>query len=246
MGCCGSYHSAWPSRFYYMPYPVITPNYPANAPAVFMRGKTIDVWFTGVLFERHIDGLVFQYDKGLELNVRGLDTTLVNEIQFARVGDTTDATVVTPAVVDPASEEDDDDDRPITSEDTVDFTVEDSELNATSSTVTLRYYDSMGNLVTYSVTTDTEEEEEPYLSAAIPDELLEKPGKVVAYLVYNKDGEYRTVKAIYIHVQAREAVASEEEDTSADCGCDAKIAELQGTIAELSAKIDELINNAGG
>lgn len=243
MGCCGSYRSAWPSRFYYMPYPVITPNYPAANPSVFMRGKAIDVWFTGVLFERHIEGLVFQYDKGLELNVKGLDTSLVNEIQFARVGDNAGVTVVTPTVVDPS--EDEDEDTPVTSEDTVDFTVEDSELNATSTTVTLRYYDAMGNLVTQTVTTDTTEPEQPYLSAAIPDALLEEPGKVVAYLVYNKDGEYRTVKAVYIHVQPREAITAAEDSTTG-CGCDDKIAELEATIAELAAKVEELTNNAGG
>ncbi len=103
----------------------------------------------------------------------------------------------------------------------------------------------LGNLVTQTVTTDTTEPEQPYLSAAIPDALLEEPGKVVAYLVYNKDGEYRTVKAVYIHVQPREAITA-AEDSYTGCGCDDKIAELEATIAELAAKVEELTDNAGG
>lgn len=201
MGCCCN-KTAWPYRYYYAPYPV-APNYPVENPAVFIRGKEIDCWFAGVLFERHIDGLVFQYDTGLQLNIRGLKEDAITAVEFSRV-DTPDSAVSYPVeLVDPLA----------------------------------------GAEPTEE---ETAPEDLPYFSVAIPDELLVKPGTVVAYLVYQNEDEYRTVKAIYITVHERQALKVEDGSSDDGCGCDDKIAALEATIAELAAKVEELTNNAGG
>jgi hypothetical protein len=211
------------------------PNFPAEMPAVFIRGDEIDVWFAGVLFERHIDGLVFQYDKGLKLNIRGLDTDSITAVEFTRKDTPDSAVAYDVTLVDPLAEEED------TGDDT---TPDDPDGNDVTPT------DPDGEVTPDSEETTDEEidpDKLPYFSVAIPDELLLTPGQVIAYCVYkNEEGDYRTVKAIYITVHERQALKSEDEGDSSDCGCDEKIAELKATIAELSAKIDELINNAGG
>lgn len=203
--CCNKQRYQWPYRYYYPLYPVM-PNFPAELPAVFIRDNLIDVWFAGVLFERHIDGLVFQYDKGLKLNIRGLDTDSITDVEFTRKDAPNNVISAAVTLVEPTA----DDPEP----------AEDEEIDP---------------------------EKLPYFTVDIPDELLTTPGQVIAYCVYkNGDEEYRTVKAIYITVHERQSPTPEEEESSTDCGCDEKIAALQETIAALSAKIDELINNAGG
>lgn len=200
------------------------PNFPAEMPAVFIRDNEIDVWFVGVLFERHVDGLVFQYDKGLKLNIRGLDKDSITAVEFTRKDTPDSAVSYDVELVDPSAEEDSGEGQ--------------------GDDVTPVDPDS-GNAEPEEEPVDPEKL--PYFSVAIPDELLTTPGQVIAYCVYkNEDGEYRTVKAVYLTVHERQALKAEDSGEESGCGCDEKIAELQATIAELSAKIDELINNAGG
>lgn len=185
MSCC---NKRYPFDYFYPPYTMQLnwPNTVGVRPTVYMRDEYIDCWFYGLLAERHIDGLVYQYDKGLILNVRGLDTDLVNKIQFTRPDDTVIIDQI-PTVIVPQGEyaEDDPDGW-------------------------------------------------KYLQTPIPDELLEKPGEVVAYLVYDNEGEFRTVKTIYITVHPRsKVIASDEEETCCD-----KIAALTAQIEALAAKLD--------
>lgn len=213
MSCCCKHHE-WPFRYSIPPYPVF-PNYPKTAPAVYIRGKELDVWFAGILFERHIDGVLWQYDKGLKLNVRGLDVESVNEIQFARTDSTDGVVAYTPEVVDPLAEEE-------STEPTEPDDGEDGE----------------------ETQTDTEEEinpeDLPYLSVAIPDDLLLEPGTIVAYCVYKTEEEYRTIKAIYLTVHERMKVKDPNEETDDACGCEERLAEMQAMIDELKDKVDAL------
>ena len=189
MTCC---RKRYPFEYFFPPY-AIALNYPEGSrPTVFMRDQYIDCWFYGLLGERHIDGLVYQYDKGLILNVRGLDTELINKIQFTK----DDALVeVTPTIVDPTEEEG------------------------------------------YEAPETPGPEDEPYLQAAIPDALLTTPGTILAYLVYTAEGEFRTVKKIYITVHPR-SKATETEETETSC-CD-RIDALTEQIAALAEKVDAL------
>lgn len=190
MSCC---RKRYPFDYFFPAYTVAL-NYPeGERPTVFMRDEYLDVWFYGLLAERHIEGLVYQYDKGLVLNVRGLDTDLVNKIQFTRDNQIIE---VTPSIVDPTEDENYEDEDP----------------------------------------EKLEPEEMKYLQANIPDEFLTTPGTLIAYLVYDNDTKFRTVKTIYITVHPRSKVVAEEETTTC---CD-KIDSLVEQIAELTAKVDAL------
>lgn len=190
MTCC---RKRYPYDYFFPPYAVAL-NWPeGERQTVFMRDEYIDVWFYGLLAERNIEGLVFQYDKGLVLNVRGLDTSLVNKIQFTRDGEIID---VTPNVIDPTADEN--------------YVDEDPE--------------------------KTEPEEMEYLQANIPDEMLTMPGTVIAYLVYDAEGKFRTVKTICITVHPR-AKATEDEETTTCCD---RIDALTEQIAALAEKVDAL------
>ena len=185
MSCC---NKRYPYDYFYPPYTVQL-NWPEGTrPTVYMRDEYIDCWFYGLLAERHIDGLVYQYDKGLILNIRGLDTALVNKIQFTRPDDTVIIDHV-PRIVTPEGEYAEDDPEGF-----------------------------------------------DYLQTPIPDELLTKPGTVIAYLVYDNGlDEFRTVKTIYITVNPRsKVIASEDEETCCD-----KIAALTAQIEALAAKLDD-------
>ena len=239
--CCKKRRYQWPYRYYYPPYPVM-PNFPAEMPAVFIRDNEIDVWFAGVLFERHVDGLVFQYDKGLKLNIRGLDKDSITAVEFTRKDTPDSAVSYDVELVDPSAEEDSSEGQGD------DVTPVDPDGND----VTPDTDPDSGNAEPEEPAQETEEEPAdpeklPYFSVAIPDELLTTPGQVIAYCVYkNEDGEYRTVKAVYLTVHERQALKVEDGSSDDGCGCDDKIAALEATIAELAAKVEELTNNAGG
>ena len=188
MYCCKRYKYFEP--FY--TYAIMPVNFPNERPTVFMRDEYIDIWFYGLLAERHIDGLVYQYDKGLIMNIRGLNTNLVNKIQFTRDEEIIE---VQPSVVDPTEDENYEDKDP----------------------------------------EKLEPDEMKYLQAGIPDQMLTTPGTLVAYLVYDNDGKFRTVKTIYITVQPRAKTVEEEEETTTCCD---KIDALAAQIAELAAKIN--------
>lgn len=191
MTCC---RKRYPFDYFFPPY-TISLNYPeGERPTVFMRDEYIDVWFYGLLAERHVDGLVYQYDKGLILNVRGLDTELVNKFQFTRDGVVID---VTPDVLDPTEEE--------------------------------NYEDTDAEKL--------EPEEMKYLQAAIPDEMLETPGTLTVYLVYDETDKFRTVKTIYITVHPRAKVTEDDEETTTCCD---RIDALTEQIAALAEKVDAL------
>ena len=210
------------------------PNYPAEYPAVFIRGKEIDCWFSGILFERHIDGLVFQYDTGLKLNIRGLDTESINQVEFTRSDSTDGAVAYTVAIVDPlaASESASDPSGDTTDDTTQTDTGTDGDGTNTETT----------DGESTSEETEIQPEDKPYLSVSIPDELLTKPGTVIAYCTYNGEGEYRTVKAVYITVHERQALKVEEPAEETSCGCTEQIAALQETIAALTERITALEN----
>lgn len=62
-------------------------NYPTEEPRTYVRDNTVNVFFQGALIDVHIEGIVFQYDKGLVLNVHGIDPAVITRVCYAREND---------------------------------------------------------------------------------------------------------------------------------------------------------------
>lgn len=77
-----------------------------DRPETCMRGNTLDCWFYGCVPIRTIKHALFQYDKGIVLNIRGLNPDLVTGIEFAR-GDVDPAVTMSVELtkIDPLDEE---------------------------------------------------------------------------------------------------------------------------------------------
>ena len=114
MSCCCKNQNASSSRFatgglvpwdeLYSTFAVDNGNH--ERPEVCMRGNTLDCWFYGCVPIRTIKHALFQYDKGIVLNIHGLNPELVTGIEFAR-GDVDPAVTISGelSIIDPLAEE---------------------------------------------------------------------------------------------------------------------------------------------